>query len=88
METAREHFRRELTTFDARKSEWIAEGHRGKWVAILGDDFVGFFRGSRDAWNAGTARWGRSRFMMREVLEHQEPIVVSHVCLHETRARG
>jgi len=88
MSGAREHFRRELATFEARKSDWIAAGYQGQWVAILGDDFVGFFENSRQAWNAGIDRWDRSGFMMREVLEQQRPIVVSHVCLHDTDARG
>jgi len=82
MEDARERFRRELATFEAGKSSWIEDGHLGKWVAVLGDDVVGFIETSRDAWWAGFKRWGKAGFLMRTVLEQQKPIVISHVCLH------
>ena len=59
MKDAREHFRRELATFEANKA----------------------------AWNGGMERWGRGGFLLRQVLLEQEPIVVSHVCLHDSADR-
>jgi hypothetical protein len=81
-ENPRAHFAVELAAFDSKKAAWLAAGADGKWVVLKGDRDLGPFPDYPSAWRAGIEAFGVPGFMVRQIVAHERPLVVSHVCWH------
>ncbi len=75
--------REELEIYEQGKSAWLGEGRGGRWVLIMGQEVVGFFATSREAYLIGIER-GKSRpFFTREIGERDRVAVVSRVPMRD-----
>jgi hypothetical protein len=58
----------ETRLFESHRSEWV-KSHLGRFVAIQGNEFVGFFPSFEVAFNAGVEKFGvRYAFLVKEIL--------------------
>lgn len=74
-------FAEEQACFEKMRHAWLAEGHEGEWVVVLGRRTLGFYESSRDAWKAGIDEWKEPGFMLKQVLLVDRVYVVSQVSL-------
>lgn len=63
---------RELSAFNARRSERVAAGHTGQWVAMHGEELLGFYPGMDSAYQAGLEAWGNAVFLIKQVRARDE----------------
>ena len=68
--------RDEIALFNLRRSEWLKAGKLGLWVAIKGDDVRSFFPDMAEAYAAGASAFGSGPFLVREISEKDEPIIL------------
>lgn len=63
---------REQAWYEAHKSELLAK-HRGKWIAVHGDELVGVYDSSAEAYNGGVEATQCEEILVRCVVEVDEP---------------
>ncbi len=64
---------RELETYDAHKSELLAES-AGKYVLIKEERIIDTFESEADALKAGYRQFSNQPFLVKQVLEHEVPL--------------
>jgi hypothetical protein len=67
---------RELATFHVKLPELLATA-AGQYVLIHGDEVAGVYGTWGEASDAGYERFGLDAVLVKQIVEHEEPIVVS-----------
>lgn len=62
----------ELAFFEAKKQE-LLKTHRGQFALIKGRKLVAVFPTREEAYAEGVKRFRRESFLIKQILEHQEP---------------
>jgi hypothetical protein len=62
----------ELATFESLKAS-LLENHKGKFALIKAGDFVGAFDTADNAYQEGVNRFGRDTFLVKRIVESEEP---------------
>jgi hypothetical protein len=65
-------FERERATYERHKAEWLKTAE-GKFMVIVGDDFVGPLETDEEAERAGYARFGLGPLYIKQVLSKDPP---------------
>ena len=65
----------ELRTFEQHRVE-LLQDHAGKHALIKGSEVVGIFDNDVAAAEAGYARFGLSRFLVKQVVAEDAPLVI------------
>ena len=65
----------ELQTFEQRRVE-LLQDHAGKHALIKGSEVVGIFDSDVAAAEAGYARFGLSRFLVKQVVAEDAPLMI------------
>ncbi|MBL8797493.1 MAG: hypothetical protein JNM56_26570 [Planctomycetia bacterium] len=65
---------REWNTYRREVGRLLADGQRGRWVLIHGDQVIGFWDSEAEAEAAGSERFSRLPFLVHRVAEH-EPLL-------------
>ena len=65
----------ELRTFEQHRVE-LLQDHAGKHALIKGSEVVGIFDNDVAAAEAGYARFGLSRFLVKQVVAEEAPLVI------------
>ena len=60
-------FEREEKHFDDHRDEWISRGDADRWVAINGDDVIGFWDSLGEAVEAVQQKFGDKPVFIRQV---------------------
>lgn len=64
---------RELTFYEAHKSEWLTD-HESQFVVVSEDRVAGFFDDYASAWDSGTKMFGlQANFLIKQICQH-EPV--------------
>lgn len=66
----------ELETFQTMLPELLTRA-AGKYVLIHGDELVGIFDSWGEASNAGYKSFGLEPVLVKQIVEHEEPVFVS-----------
>jgi|GEM_PF-4015490 len=66
----------ELAYFNRHRAGWIAGGHLGEWVAVKGEDLLGFFPDLSPAYLAGAERFGPGPFLVKRVQEKDDIAII------------
>jgi len=59
--------------FEAHRTRWIEEGHEGKWAVVTSAGAFGFYDTYEQAYLAAAGEFGKSAFLLQQVLP-EDPI--------------
>lgn len=62
---------KELALFAKMKPE-LLKNHKGKFVLIRGEEFLGTYDSAENAYGEGVKRFGRETFLVKKVTEQEE----------------
>ena len=79
MESVRDRFAAELSTYAAGLAKWLEAGHDGEWVVILKEEAVGPFKTHGDAWRGGIERFGVPGFMIQQIDGDPRPMIITPI---------
>jgi hypothetical protein len=65
----------ELATFDSNKDRLLVESN-GKFALVIGNEIVGTFVSDRDALDEGYRRVGNKPFLVKRVVQFENPVVL------------
>lgn len=63
----------ELACFKRHRTEWLMH-HKGQFALIKGDELLGTFTTGQDALLAGIKRLGNVPFLVKPIIEREEPV--------------
>lgn len=66
----------EISLFEQHLQQWLDEGKEGQWVVINGDDILGFFAESADAYRAAVDRYGKGTRWFKRLIQKDLPQLV------------
>jgi hypothetical protein len=69
-------FEREQQHFEAHRDQWVARGDVDRWVAIRGDQVVGFWDSLGEAVEAVQKQFGDEAVYIRQVTFEDDAIVI------------
>ena len=72
-------FEREEKCFEAHRDRWVAGGRVDRWVAIRGDDVVGFWDSLGEAVEAVQQKFGDAPVYIRQVAVEDSPQVIQRL---------
>ncbi len=76
----------EIAAFNSKRAEWIAAGLAGKWVAMKADAILSFFPDMSAAYAAGLRAFGNNPFLVKEIREADERIIIHRMAPKRRRA--
>lgn len=76
----------ELAVFNENRADWICAGHLGQWVAIKGENILGFFSDIGSAYRAGLNTFGNGPFLVKQLKERETVAVTLRVKNQPRRA--
>ena len=77
----------ELRTFKRHRVE-LLQDHAGKHALIKGSEVVGIFENDVAAAEAGYARFGLTRFLVKQVVAEDTPLMIMGLMSHGARGAG
>jgi hypothetical protein len=73
----------EVAFFNAHRDQWIASGQDMRWVAIKGQQVVGFYDSMAVAYSAGVAVFSSAPFLVRQVRREDPTAIIKRVDLRK-----
>src|SRR5262245_50366644 len=67
----------EWETYRREVGRLIAEGHKGKWVLIKGEEIIGLFDTQEQAHTAGSRRFLLEPKLVHHVLSHEPVLLIN-----------
>jgi len=67
-----EYFKEELDFFEKNKDRLLEE-HLGQYALIKGHELISTYSSSEDAYRAGIHQFGRQPFLIKHIVEKEEP---------------
>jgi hypothetical protein len=79
VEARKDLLKQEWRTFQRERGRLLAEGHKGRFALVKGDELVGMYPDEDAALRAGYERFGLVSFMVKQIMaEEDEPVYRVH----------
>ncbi len=79
MVETQDKFEKEAKLFEERRDRWLVDGKLDEWVAIDGDEEVGFYETLEDAVDAVEDRFGSKPVFIKRITVEDDPEVIQRL---------